>query len=96
LIIFFREYYSNNTDLYQFLHRFLLANSSCNRNYLIKFFGDILSEIANPHLKERRFIQFIQITFQLICYYFFNWNPDTKIFGDLTILTNHFKQPKLV
>jgi hypothetical protein len=22
--------------------------------------------------------------------------PDTKIFGDLTILTNHFKQPKLV
>ncbi len=23
-------------------------------------------------------------------------NPDTKIFGDLTIFTNHFKQPKLV
>jgi hypothetical protein len=23
-------------------------------------------------------------------------NPDTNFFGDLTILTNHFKQPKLV
>jgi hypothetical protein len=75
-------------DLFKFSFYNFMSNIE---EIAVKFYLIFISFFDKPYQqnmsKKNRFKK--NLKFNLLY-------PDTKTFGDLTILTNHFKQPKLV